>query len=281
MTQATEGHVIPQSIGGQLSATNICKRCNSDMGTAEALLAQDISVRLLIDQLEQRLPSELVKAVQYRRSYFADHEEYGRVDAGLDRQTELRPKESATIKDDKNTLRQALAELDRFGASDEQTAELEQAFAVVGPGDWVDVRPGYRIQRLIDWSDVTFKPNLTDPVVPLAVPVGVAYLYLALCLRERVYDDALTPVRDALQAAIRGEPAAAEALCANRHGTRIVEPKHLLRARDDGDGVCVLFQVFRDLCWPVIFPGVSLGGEQTLYWIDVEQGEEWWATKVA
>lgn len=282
MTQRTDGHVIPESIGGRLSALNLCKRCNSEMGKTEALLAHDVSVRLLVDQLGDRLPAVVVRAVRYGQSFFTDHEVYGRVEAGMDKEAELRPKESATIKGDENTLKQALAELDRLGGSEEQRQELREEFEQAGPGDWIEVRPGYRIERLIDWTDVRFKPNLTDPIVPLHVPVGIAYLYLALCLRERVYTDELSPVRDALQAAMSGDTATADAYCpANRCGTRIVEPKHFLRAKTDGDAVQVNVQIFRDLVWPVRFPGIDLAGEQTLYVLDIEHGTEFWATKVA
>jgi hypothetical protein len=282
MTQRTDGHVIPASIGGKLSALNLCKQCNSDMGTAEALLAQDIAVRLLIDKLEDRLPAELVNSVRYRQSYFTDHAVYGRVEAGMDKRAKLRPKESAPIKGDENTLKQAVAELDRLGASEERKAGLREEFEQAGPGDWIEVRPGYRIERLIDWTHVKFKPSLTDPIVPLHVAVGIAYLYLALCLGGRVYDEALAPVRAALRAALKGDAEAADGYCAaNRHGTRIVEPTHLLRAKAEGDDVQVNLQVFRDLVWPVRFPGVHLRGEQTLYVVDVEHGDEVWATKIA
>ena len=281
MTQRTEGHVIPESVGGRLSAPNLCKRCNSEMGKTEALLAQDISVRLLVDQLEERLPVEVVRSVRYRQSFFTDHEVYGRVEAGMDKEAELRPKASAAIKGDEDTLKQALAELDRVGASEERKQELREEFERARSGAWIEVRPGYRIERSIDWTDVRFKPSLTDPIVPLHVPVGIAYLYLALCLGERVYDERLDPVRKALQAAMSGDAEAAEAYCPeNRCGTRIVEPTHTLRAKIDGDAVQVNVQIFGDIVWPVRFPGVALEGEQTLYVLDVDDGTEFWATKL-
>jgi len=238
MTQRTEGHVIPESIGGRLSASNLCKQCNSDMGVSEALLARDISVRLLVDKLEDRLPEGVVTSIRYRQDYFIEHEEYGRVEAGMDKRAELRLKESPTIKSDENTIKQAYAELTRLGASDEQKADFLARFERAESGDWIDVRPGYRIRRAIDWTDAEFAPSLTDPITPLHVPVGIAYLYLAICLGDRVYQTALDPVRAALRAAMRGEAASADAYCAeSRHGTGIVEPKHLLRARADGEGV--------------------------------------------
>lgn len=282
MTQRTDGHVIPESVGGKLSAQCLCRRCNSDMGTAEALLAQDVAVRLLVDKLEDQLPADVVRSIRYRQSYFTDHPVYGRVEAGMDKQAALRPRESADIKGDENTLKQALAELDRLGAPEERKARLREEFEQAGPGEWIEVRPGYRIERRINWTDVKFKPSLTDPIVPLHVPVGIAYLYLALCLGERVYDERLAPVRAALLAAMKGDTDAAEAYgAANRHGTRVVEPKHLLRAKADRGDVQVNVQLFRDLVWPVRFPGVQLRGEQTLYVLDLEHDEEVWATKTA
>jgi hypothetical protein len=89
-------------------------------------------------------------------------------------------------------------------------------------------------------------------------------------------------VRRALQDAIAGDTQAADTYCsANRCGTRIVEPKHILRAKNDADAVQVAVQVFLDLVWPIRFPGIKLAGEQTLYVLDVEQGTEMWATKAA
>ena len=60
-----------------------------------------------------------------------------------------------------------------------------------------------------------------------------------------------------------------------------MEPTHLLRAKTDNDAVQVNVQIFRDLVWPIRFPGIKLAGEQTLYVLDVEHGTEMWATKVA
>jgi hypothetical protein len=275
----TDTHVIPEFVGGRLSAALLCKGCNNKMGETEALLAQDISVRLLADKLENRLPSRIVGAIRRRQTYFSEHDDLGHVEAVMDKSAELRPRRSASVKGERDTLDQALAELGRRGASAEEQTQLRTAFEVAAAGDWIDVRPGYRIQKHVNWSGVRFRPTLTDPIVPLEVPVGIAYLYLALCLRAAIYHSIFEPARQALRQAFVGDPAAAEALCANRHGTRITEPLHLLRARDDGDGILVIFYVFRDLCWPVRFPG-RLRGLQTLYCLDLEQGSEYWATSL-
>ena len=284
MTQRSDAHVIPESVGGALSALCLCKRCNNEMGRSEALLAKDISVRRRVKyQLQERLPEKLATSILKGEQYYVDHETYGRVYAVVDEMGALQPSQSATLKDDEHTLAQALAAFSRLDASERRKQEFREQFECAEPGEWIEVRPGYRIQRLVDWTDVGFKESLNDPIVGHEVPLGVAYLYLALCQRERIYDPALQPVRDALKQSIDGDPSAArELLPLNRRmGTDIVEPVHLLRAKQEGDSVLVTVQVFRDLAWPVRFPDVMLRGKQTLYRIDLEQDEEWWCTGLA
>lgn len=284
MTVRSDAHVIPESVGGVLSAFCMCKRCNNEMGRMEALLARDVSVRRRVSyQLQSRLPEKLVRRILNRLEYFADTEEYGRIIAVLDESGELQPKQSETIKNDRHTLDQALAELDRLGADEASKEDLRQRFVDAGPGEVIEVRPGYRITRDINWTGVGFRDSINDPLVGHEVPLGIAYLYLALCIGERVYDPLLQPVRDALKQAIDGDPSKARELLPldRRMGSDIVEPMHLLRAKQTDDGVTVTLQVWRDISWPVEFAGVRLGGKQTLYRLDVEQGQEWWCTKLA
>ena len=133
MTVRSDAHVIPRSIGGKLSALVLCKRCNGRMGRFEAILAQDVSVRLLLDKVEDRIPERVIKSIRNRQSYFTDHPELGRIEATMGKDGELRPKESASLKDDKNTLKQALSELDRIDAGDKEKAALKVAYGAVGP----------------------------------------------------------------------------------------------------------------------------------------------------
>ena len=212
MSLRTDAHVVPESIGGALSAPFLWKRCNSEMGRMEAVLARDISVRRLVrHHLQERLPKRLVHAILSGEEYFVDHADYGRITAVVDENGFLQPHQTATVQDDKNALARALAELERLGEPDERKEELRAAFDQASPGEWVDIRPGYRIQRRIDWSETSFTERLNDPIVGHEVPLGISYLYLALCVRERVYDEALEPVRAVLRQAVEGDPSAARA----------------------------------------------------------------------
>src|SRR4051812_42390637 len=77
LSELTDAHVIPQSVGGELSARFLCKRCNSELGRVEAQLPRDIVVIELVRSLQDELPEELVRRVLQHASWFSDSKEYG------------------------------------------------------------------------------------------------------------------------------------------------------------------------------------------------------------
>ena len=64
MSQRTDAHVIPESVGGKLSAIFLCKRCNSDMGKLEGQLPRDVVILGLVDRLDDVLPTDLVNSIR-------------------------------------------------------------------------------------------------------------------------------------------------------------------------------------------------------------------------
>jgi hypothetical protein len=279
-SQMTDAHVIPESVGGRLSASFLCKACNDEMGRVESFLPRDISIRLEVDTISEQLPADLVSRILCGQEYYADTEEWGRLTAVMDANGELHLKPSAEIKGDEHTLRQFEKALAREEATPERVTEVRAAFEQAAENEWVDVVRGYRVQKHIELSDVTFKLSLSDPIVPLEVPVWIGYLYLALCLGDRVYGDELAPIREAIRAAIAGDAVAAAALSTNRHSTDApAEATHILRAMAVDGATRVTLQIFRKLVWPLFFPNVSLGGERTLYQANVATKHEFWAAR--
>jgi hypothetical protein len=67
-SQMTDAHVIPESVGGRLSADFLCKPCNDEMGRAEAFLPRDITVRLQVDAIRGQLPPTSSTASSVARS---------------------------------------------------------------------------------------------------------------------------------------------------------------------------------------------------------------------
>ena len=171
-----------------------------------------------------------------------------------------------------------MADLDRLGESEDGKREIREAFDKALPGEWVVVRPGYRIRKHVQWAGVSFKRAFDDPISPLSISTGIAYLYLALCLGPRIYAASLQPVRDALQAALEGDSDPACEFNLNRHGTRRPKSIYELRAKPDGETTVVTVNLLNDLIWPVRFPG-PVNPEQTLYRLNLETGEETWMSK--
>ena len=153
----TDAHVIPESVGGRLSASFLCKRCNDEMGRVESLLPRDISIRIQVDAIREQLPRDLVNSILCGQEYYADTEERGRLTGVMDENGELQLKPSPAIKGDEHTLNQMEAALKRVAASPERVAEVCAAFEQAAPNEWIDVTSNHRVQKHIDLSGVTFK----------------------------------------------------------------------------------------------------------------------------
>lgn len=275
MTERTEAHVIPESLGGKLWAPFLCKQCNSDTGKLEGVLPKDVMILDLVDRLYGVLPSELANSIYQHAGYFADSEEFGRIYARLDRELVLTPKESETIRGERNTLRQMEAALRLNYADDEVVKEKLTEFAEAQDGERVEVIPSLTVVKGIPLDELDWNRTYGEPIVSRAVPLGIAYLYLALCIGGHVYGQTLEPTREELRRAMAGdktlekewpfEPMRSEKPPESRHGLAVVQEE---------DAVLVKIFFFRELVWPVRFPEVKLRGVEPLYLIDLVTGEE-------
>jgi len=280
MTQRTDAHVIPESVGGRLSAPLLCKRCNSGMGTLEAGLAKDpVVIDLvgdLVGRLAEALPAGLVQSIRGRASYVVDTEEFGRVYAGLDQQGALKPRQSDAILNDRNTLRRIKKELRRRGVDDETVSEKLRAFHEAQAGATIEVAPGFKVVKGISLENADWRRTYDEPLVSRAVPLAIAYLYLALCLGASIYDERLEPTRRALRDAIAGDDALDGIPPFDpMRSTAPPEPKHGLGIVEAEDGsVLVHVGLFREYVWLVPFPGVALPAAAPFYLLDLTTGEE-------
>jgi HNH endonuclease len=237
MSQRSDAHVIPESVGGKLSSPLLCKRCNFKMGTLEAQLPKDVVILALVDVLEDRLPAALVNSIRRHAGYFVDTPQFERIYASFNREGVLTPQESETIREDRNALRQIEAELDRRGAdADVINAKLSE-FAEAEKGTTLEVTPGMRIVKGIPLRELEWERTYNEPVVSHAVLLGIAYLFLALCIGDHVYDDSFEPTRVALRDAVTGDKALEETSPFTPMRTKASpEPKHALSVAQEGDG---------------------------------------------
>lgn len=276
MSGFTDSHVIPESVGGELSAPLLCKKCNSDMGTLEGILPKDVTMLGHVDQLGDVLPADLVASIYRHAGYFADSDEFGRIYGRWEAPGALTPKESESIRSDRNTLRQMEAELRRHGADDGSIQEKLGEFAAAPAGKAIEVTPGFRVVKGIALDQLEWKRTYGEPIVSRAVPLGIAYLFLALCIGDHIYRVELEPTRILLRNAMAGDKRLEDDWPFVPQGYRNTPPlpRHALWAVQQDEGVLVNVGFFRATIWPVLFPGVELREPEPFYAIDLTTGEE-------
>lgn len=275
MSQRTEAHIIPESVGGKLSSPFLCNQCNSDMGSKEGQLPKDVVILGLVDRLTDVLPAAFVNSIRTHAGYFVDSEDFGAIYARLNTQGVLTPQESETIRGERNTLRHMESELRRHEADDETVKTKLGEFAEAEQGTTIEVVPGLRVVKRVPLSEFDWKRTYDEPIVSRAVPLGVAYLYLALCIGGHIYDDALEPTRVALREAMAGDKTLENTWPFTPMRTEAPpEPKHALGVVQEDDAVLVKVWFFRQYLWPVRFPGVKLRGTEPFYRLDLVTGEE-------
>lgn len=274
LSQLTDAHVIPESVGGELSARFLCDRCNSEMGRVEGQLPRDIALIEVVRELENRLPAELARGILQHAGWFADTKDYGRLEGRESRGADFALRESESIRTDENVRREIRAELRRRGvleeAVDGKVAEFEQA---ADSAD-LEIAPGFTIRKHIDLSGVSFERTYDEPLAPQAIMLGIGYTFLALALEERIYGDELEPAREVLRRVVTRDTAAADAWPIEfLRPSSPAETKHALAVKREADGVLVRIWLFRELVWDVHVAGVRVAAEP-FYLLDLLTKQE-------
>lgn len=258
LSSLTDAHVIPESVGGELSARFLCKGCNSEMGRVEAQLPRDVQVIELVRRLRNDLPEELARGALQHAGWFAGTDEYGQLEGRERRAGGFSLRESEKIRTDKNVLAQIRAELQRRDVPAEEIDRKLGEFGHAADGTSLEVMPGFTIRKHIDLSEVSFERTYDERLAPRAIALGIAYTFLALTLEERIYGEALEPVRDALRGVIVRDMTEADAWpieCLRTSSP--AETKHALAVIQEPGGVLVRIWLFRELVWDVRFAGVE------------------------
>lgn len=275
LSQLTDAHVIPESVGGKLSAEFLCDRCNSEMGRVEGQLPRDITIIELVRQLEGELPAQLAKGILQHAAWFADTDDYGRLQGSDDHTGDFSLRESENIRTDENMRKQLRAELARRGVPPEEVEEKAAEFEAAPDGAELEPAPGFTIVKHIDLSAVSFQRSYSEPLAPRAIALGIAYTFLALMLEDNIYRDELEPVCEVLRRVVARDTAAADSWpidCLQAPDTP-PEPRHALAVKMEEGGLFVRIWLFRGRVWDVHFPGIGVRKEP-FYLLDLTTGEE-------
>lgn len=274
LSELTDGHVIPRSVGGKLSARFLCKRCNSEMGRIEGQLPRDVAIIELVHALEDQLPEELVRGVRQHSGWFAETDDYGRLEGSETRGGDFSLRESESVRSDENLRRQIRAELRRRDVPEDVVDAKVSEFEQAADGGELEIVPGFIVKKHIDLSAVSFERTYDEALAPHAIALGVAYTFLALVLEDRVYQGELQPARDVLRSVVDRDTAAAETWPIEwLRSASGAEPKHALAVVREKEGALVRIWLFREFVWNVHFPGIAVPDE-LFYLLDLRTKEE-------
>lgn len=267
----TEEHLIPQSLGGRLTADLLCKPCNDALGhRIEALAKRDPAIVLAIRNFESTHPEQAQRVADGMDLIV--HSEGGTSKARR-RGSDLRVKahqlpDGSLIQPTDEARKSVQRMLQKRGIPPVPLEGALRKFDAAPPDERVEIEPGLEI---VKWSVTQVRPDLSgNPVNPL-LPLKIAFEFLACHLGAAIYDSAppLEAIRESLRSGVLDDSIEIEFLRAERaqllHG--------LLFERND-PYARVQIRLFGNLAYRVHFKKLAVGGTRFVYTHLLESNDE-------
>jgi hypothetical protein len=261
----TEEHIITGYLGGRLQVKFLCERCNSTVGSREAALKSDPSIRLAVEHLKSQIP-EIAAALTDGQPFFATSAR-GNV-RGIVKGERFRA--SASRETDGSLIQPTPAGRKTIAAwlsEQYDTAEAERLLREFDEApDDTEIDLG--AVRAIKWSHDDPRPALTGSLVDEVPILKAAYEFLACHLMGSIYH----PRFDDVRAAILGEPHRADAYTIERLRGDRYAPMHGLALEAGMPHIVVQVRFFRWLAFRVHVLDVAWGGLRYVHTLDLTSG---------
>lgn len=269
----TVEHLIPNSIGGTLTASFLCKDCNSYLGAkVESELRADPTIRLSTDHLRpinDSLASRIEEGLP-----FISHGESGSTKAIQKRGTVMivpHKAEDGSLFQPVALARTSLINILRKAeATAVEVRSAIEKFEVAPLNEKVEIHPGLEI--------VTRQPSKVERdlssaklVEPLAM-LKIAFEFMACHLGEAIYAEAWQ--FDEIRRALLGETAIPESCRITRLMASQFRPIHGLCNEGNNPHWSVQIRLLGLLVFRVEFLNISVGGPRAIYTHDLATGRE-------
>jgi hypothetical protein len=266
-------HVIPQQIGGRLTARFLCKPCNDELGyRIEAEVRSDPSIRLAAENLRDQIP-DLAEAIRDRQAYIASGPG-GTIPGSFKRgrfQIRAATQDDGSVvqptPDARMHLRRILA---KRGVDEEEIERRLAQFDEAPDNTLVDL--GVNVQA-VRWDIDEIYHVLEGPFLSPAVLAKIAYEFLACHAGDLVLKE--SPQLAALRGAVRG--GSAEAIEIERLQTSKYQPLHGLAMGHDDDHAVLTICLFGWLVFRVHLRQIALAPPHFIYTCKLDTGEEYCA----
>jgi hypothetical protein len=259
----SEEHIIPEVIGGKLSAKFLCKMCNDELGHRVDYTAKtDPSIRLAANNLQNQLP-DLARNHNEDQRYIGHGKGPpvgGSIKNGTWKAKYTKLKDGSVIQSEGEA---------RKRIEKDQGAEALRRFDAAPLNTVFEISPGRRIAR---WTTERIEPDLrTERLNPL-LPVKIAFEFLALHLGTAIYPQA--PQMQEIKDALRGRCDMVPFIeVENLHAAKY-DPFHGIAFMGNEPHAIVLVRLFGRLVYRVHFKRLAVGGPQYVYTHRLDDGSE-------
>jgi hypothetical protein len=268
----TEEHIIPDQIGGLLWSRILCKDCNDLLGhSIEAKIKHDPTIRFAIEAVKNEAP-ELFKKISNGLGYVAKSKR-GTVKGKL-KNDEFRPR---AYKETDGSIIQATDDAKKNIKNILQKRQMnDQSIAHVL--NIVDEAPLDELVKLDDsmeitkWSIDEIHPDMTGDMMDEAVPLKIAYEFLALHVGSAIYQEPLNSIRYA----ILNESKNPDVYEIEHLRSTNYEPLHGIFIEQNHPYIQIKIIFFRWIVYCVKLYSLALDNDlpRVVYEVDLKTGEE-------
>lgn len=268
----TKEHLIPEAIGGCLSACFLCGDCNSTLGaTADASARSDPSIRLAVINLSTKI-SKLAQQLTENQP-FLGNSKAGYVSGSIrDGKFRVRstPKEDGSLIQPTDKAQRTVENiLRKSGYNATALKEGLGKFNLAPENERIKVASDLEI---IKWSLQKVEPDLSMPLIDPVLPLKIAFEFLACHLQTAIYSD------DPRFAEIRQVLLSGNSACDAFHVDRLngdeYQPYHGLKFEGNAPHATVHIVLFGWLGFRVHFYHLAIGGPRFVYIHNLESTEE-------
>ena len=274
----TKEHLIPECLGGKLTAKFLCKDCNSKLGHgAERSVRKDPQIRGLIEHLASEKPDmsdSLLKGLEY-----VGHSEQGEVRGYLQKGNFVVKEKQL---DDGSLIVPPGKSLDHLKRMAEREGRgplfcIDVDIDNLSSGESIEVAPGIEITN---WIVDSVKPDLNGPEIAPVVPAKIAFEFLALHCGDDIYENS-PQLKSIRRQILKGDLSEG-----NVHVERLMAQNNLLfhglAFEGNSPGAQVQIRFFGQLAFRVQFRHLAINCPRLGYTHDLISGEDdLWAVEQA
>ena len=271
--EITKEHLIPEHLGGKITAIFLCRNCNSTLGHhVECDILQDPIIRQILDNHIANEKPELAEKMRSRLEYIGLGEHgsvSGYIKEGTFTVNEQTLEDGSLISPPKKSIKHLQTIADRDGRG--RLIISENDLNKLPQGKIVEVANGLWIRNCkVD----TIQPKLRGIVINPVVPMKIAFEFLALHCGDAIYENSpqLNSIRNQItnRTILAGEDIHVERLVAQND--RLF---HGLAFEGNHPGAQVQIRIFGSLGFRVSFRNLSIQGPRIAYTHDLTSGKEY------